>query len=153
MPSSRKRSSTSSWGQQKAGFLAVTEYKTEELANDSEDEKKIKKMQGRALKQKQKNASKNAKKTGLHPAHHVFSLETMGYFFEVLIFLTLSLNFEHSRKAVTLCLLYSFVLCFNILENENVFPLCAVNEMRKKEYTFSHFSRQLYLRNEKLQSC
>ncbi|PFX21465.1 Adrenodoxin, mitochondrial [Stylophora pistillata] len=41
-----------------AGWLAVKEYQTEELANDSEDEKRIEKSQERALKQKKQNAFK-----------------------------------------------------------------------------------------------
>jgi len=66
-----------------AGFLAVKEYRTEKLASDSSDEKRIKKAQERAFKQKLKSASNNAKKIGLHPAFQVFSLETIGCFFEV----------------------------------------------------------------------
>ena len=41
-----------------AGWLAVKEYQTEELASDSEDEKRIKKAQERALKEKKQNAFK-----------------------------------------------------------------------------------------------
>ncbi|PFX12038.1 hypothetical protein AWC38_SpisGene24063, partial [Stylophora pistillata] len=45
-----------------AGWLAVKEHQTEELANDSEDEKRIKKSQERALKQKKQNAFKRTEK-------------------------------------------------------------------------------------------
>ena len=42
-----------------AGWLAVKEYQTEELASDSEDEKRIRKAQERSLKKKKKqNVSK-----------------------------------------------------------------------------------------------
>jgi len=40
----------------KASWLAVKEYQTEELASDSEDEKRIKKAQERALKKKKEDA-------------------------------------------------------------------------------------------------
>ena len=40
------------------GWLAVKEYQTEGLASDSEDEKRIKKAQERALNQKKQNAFK-----------------------------------------------------------------------------------------------
>ena len=41
-----------------AGWLAVKEYQTEELASDSEDEKRIRKAQERALKKKKQNVSR-----------------------------------------------------------------------------------------------
>ncbi|XP_068719369.1 uncharacterized protein [Montipora capricornis] len=41
-----------------AGWLAVKEYQTEELASDSEDEKRIRKAQERALKEKKQNVSR-----------------------------------------------------------------------------------------------
>ena len=41
-----------------AGWLAVKEYQTEELASDSEDEKRIRKAQERALKKKKKKKKK-----------------------------------------------------------------------------------------------
>ena len=43
---------------QKAGWLAVKEYLTEELARDPEDERRIRKAQERALKKKKQNVSK-----------------------------------------------------------------------------------------------
>ena len=46
-----------------AGWLAVKEYQTEELASDSEDEKRIKKAQERALKKKKQNGLKRAEKS------------------------------------------------------------------------------------------
>ncbi|XP_068691079.1 uncharacterized protein [Montipora foliosa] len=45
-----------------AGWLAVKEYQTEELASDSKNEKRIKKAQERALKQKKQNAFKRSEK-------------------------------------------------------------------------------------------
>ena len=45
-----------------AGWLAVKEYQTEELASDSEEEKRIKKAQERALNQKKQNAFKRTEK-------------------------------------------------------------------------------------------
>ena len=41
-----------------AGWLAVKEYLTEELARDPEDERRIRKAQERALKKKKQNVSK-----------------------------------------------------------------------------------------------
>ena len=41
-----------------AGWLAVKEYQTEELASDSENEKRIRKAQERALKKKKHNVSR-----------------------------------------------------------------------------------------------
>lgn len=38
----------------KASWLAIKEYQTKELVSDSEDKKRIKKVQERALKQKNK---------------------------------------------------------------------------------------------------
>ena len=43
----------------KAGWLAVKEYEAEELASNSEDEKRIKKAQASALRKKSKVASQN----------------------------------------------------------------------------------------------
>ena len=45
-----------------AGWLAVKEYQSEELASDSEDEKGIRKAQERALKKKKQNASKKVER-------------------------------------------------------------------------------------------
>ena len=41
-----------------AGWLAVKEYQTEELASDSEEEKRIRKAHKRALKKKKQNVSR-----------------------------------------------------------------------------------------------
>ena len=46
-----------------AGWLAVKEYQTEELASDSEDENRIKKTQERALKKKKQDAFRRAEKS------------------------------------------------------------------------------------------
>ena len=46
-----------------AGWLAVKEYQTEELASDSEDEKRIKKAQERALKKEKQNGLERAEKS------------------------------------------------------------------------------------------
>ena len=45
-----------------AGWLAVKEYEAEELASDSDDEKRIRKAQKRALKKKKQNAFKKSEK-------------------------------------------------------------------------------------------
>ncbi|XP_068706348.1 uncharacterized protein [Montipora foliosa] len=45
-----------------AGWLAVKEYQTEELASDSEDEKRMKNAQEKSLKQKKQNAFKRSEK-------------------------------------------------------------------------------------------
>ena len=46
-----------------ADWLAVKEYQTDELASDSEDEKRIKKAQERAPKKKKQNAFKRSEKS------------------------------------------------------------------------------------------
>ena len=131
-----------------AGFLAVKEYRTEELASDSSEGKRIKKAQERAFTETEaEKCFQQCEKDRTASSVPSILAGDDGMPFRG-IFLTLSLNFQHGRKVIILCLPYRFVLWFSVQENENVFPLCAVSEMRRKEYAFSHFSRLLYLRNE-----
>jgi len=57
-----------------AGWLAVKEYEAEELASDSDDKKRIRKAQERALKKKEKkqDAFKKGEKND-SPLHSYFS--------------------------------------------------------------------------------
>jgi len=54
-----------------AGWLAVKEYEAEELASDSDDKKRIRKAQERALKKKQDAFKKGEKNDS--PLHSYFS--------------------------------------------------------------------------------
>ena len=94
-----------------AGWLAVKEYRTEDLASDSDDEKRIKKAQERALKKKKQNASKRQEKdrtTGSFPRARAGDDRML---FRGINLFALSLNFQRSRQFVTPCLPYNFVWC------------------------------------------
>ena len=106
-----------------AGWLAVKEYQTEELASDSEDEKRIKKAQERALKKKKQDAFKRAEKSrNSSSASSARSGDDRMLFRGMLI--ALSLCFSVAGKCshsacLTVCVL---LLCVSVLEKENVFP-------------------------------
>ena len=94
-----------------AGWLAVKEYRTEDLASDSDDEKRIKKAQERALKKKKQNASKRQEKdrtTGSFPRARAGDDRML---FRGINLFALSLNFQRSRQVVTPCLPYNCVWC------------------------------------------
>ena len=58
----RRQKITKRADKSEAGWVAVKEYQAEELAGDSEDEKRIRKAQERALKKKKQNAPKRSEK-------------------------------------------------------------------------------------------
>ena len=63
-----------------AGWLAVKEYQTEELASDSVDKKRIKKAQERALKKRNKMPSKQLREARILLTLLVLALVTIECF-------------------------------------------------------------------------
>ena len=106
------------------GWLPVKEYQTEELVSDSEDEKRIKKAQERALKQKKQNAFKRTEKLkNSSNASTSRSGDDRILFRGMLI--ALSLIFSVAGKCShSACL----IVCVKVLEKENIFPSDERNE-------------------------
>ena len=88
-----------------AGWLEVKEYQREELASDSEDEKRIKKAQERALKNKKQNAFKRGEKS-----RNCSSASSARSGDERMLFLV----FQHGRQVLSLCL--SCSLCLLVMD-------------------------------------
>lgn len=93
-----------------AWWPAVKEYKAEELASDSEDEKRIRKAQERVLRMKKQNAAKKDDKEKVSPG----ASRMHSPFDDRLLFRGIG---SHSACLIRLCC----VLCFSVLEKEN-FP-------------------------------
>ena len=92
-----------------AGWLAVKENHTEELASDSEVKKRICKAQERALKKKKQNASKKAGHEKKLVSWHFLFCTTNDDFFEVLSLLFLCIS---TGKCSHSACRYIVVMCF-----------------------------------------
>ena len=119
-----------------AGWLAVKEYQTKELASDSEDEKRVKKAQERALKQKKENASKRTEKVkNSSNASSSRSGDDRVLFRGMLI--ALSLIFSVAGKCShSACLIVCVFLYVSAFWRRKIFFL-RTNVVRKKENVFS----------------
>ena len=108
-----------------AGWLEVKEYQREELGSDSEDEKRIKKAQERALKNKKQNAFKRAEKS-----RNCSSASSASSGDERMLFVV----FQRGRQVLSLCLPYS--LCLLVMDQHfgkgNYFPSYGRSEGEEK---------------------
>lgn len=112
--------------------------RSRELASDSEEEKKIRKAQERALrmrKRKQNAAKTFDKEKGSTGSSRTCSTNDRPPFRGIVF--ALSLNFQHRQMVQTLPAFIGLccVLCFSILEKEMIF--LPTKKVRKTENVFS----------------
>jgi hypothetical protein len=120
-----------------AGWLAVKEYEAEELASDSDDEKRIRKAQERALKKKKQNAFKKSEKNKTPLSAHTSRAADDRSLFRGML-LPLSLFFLRGRQVLSLCLPYSLVyLCYASAFWRRKMIFLRTNGVREKENVFS----------------
>ena len=120
-----------------AGWLAVKEYEAEELASDSDDEKRIRKAQERALKKKKQNAFKKSEKNKTPLSAHTSRAADDRSLFRGML-LALSLFFQRGRQVLSLCLPYSLVyLCYASAFWRRKMIFLRTNGVREKESLFS----------------
>ena len=132
-----------------AGCLAVKEYEAEELASDSDDEKRIRKTQEKALKKKKQNAFKKSEKNKAPlSAHTSRAADDRSLFRGMLLALSFFFFFSTWQAgALTLPALQScvFVLCFSVLEKENDFPSYERSEGEGKCIFLRKFSVSMHM--------
>ena len=111
-----------------AGWLAVKEYEAEELANDSGDEKRIKKAQERALRKKKQDSAKKQKSRTPSSSFQCSNANWRPRDDKLLFRGKYSCALSLFIGVVGKCfhaayhLHNVYILCFSELEKENVFP-------------------------------
>ena len=121
----------------KAGWLAVKQYEAEGLASISDDEKRIRKAQERAMKKKKQNALEKSEKNK-NPLSTLTSRAADDRSLFRGMLLAPSLFFQLGRQVLSLCLPYSLVyLCYaSAFWRRKMIFLCT-NGVREKENVFS----------------
>ena len=113
----------------------MKEYEAEELASDSDDKKRIRKAQERALKKQDALKKSEKNKTPLS-AHTSRAADDRSLFRGML--LALSLFFQRGRQVLSLCLPYSLVyLCYASAFWRRKMIFLRTNGVREKENVFS----------------